>query len=140
MFRDLFTHNRWQKAVSLLLASLIWFAVRSGIGLNLRVDDLGHDGRRFEGLPITVLTTAADLGRYRVTPDRVTLVVRGDPVRLKALGPAELEVYVNLVEPGPDHSTRPIHVHVPVGTEVVTVLPGEVQIERLASALAPPAR
>ena len=138
MLKALFTYNRWQKIFSLLLASLIWFAVRTGIGLNLRVDDVGRDGRRFAGLPITVLTTASDLGRYQVVPATVTLVLRGDPEVLKDLAPADIEVYVNLVEPGPGRSTRPIHFHAPAGTEVVTINPVEVQIERITNALLPP--
>ena len=139
MWRELLTHNRWQKVFSLLLASLIWLAVRPGSGLSLRVEDPGLVERPFTDLPITVLTPAADLGRYRVAPDKITLVLRGDPAVIDRLKPAELEVYVNLVEPGPDRFTRIIHVHAPAGTEVVTVSPAEVQIERLASALVPPA-
>ena len=139
MLKALFTYNRWQKIFSLLLASLIWFAVRTGIGLNLRVDDVDRDDRRFVGLPITVLTTASDLGRYQVVPATTTLVLRGDPVVLKDLAPTDIEVYVNLVEPGPGRSTRPIHFHAPPGTEVVTINPVEVQIHRLTNALLPPA-
>ena len=140
MWRELFTHNRWQKFFSLLLASLIWLAVRPGSGLSLRVDEAGRGEREFTGLPITVLTTASDLGRYQVAPDKITLLLRGDRETLERLTPSELEVYVNLVETSPDRSTRRIHVYAPAGTEVVTVSPAEVQIDRLASALPSPAR
>lgn len=130
-WRDFFTTNRWQKLFSLVLATMIWFAVSSGVQLAPLMEDLGHDARQFEGLPITVLTQASDLGRYRVEPDRVTLVLRGDRVMLDAVEPVQLEVYVNLAEPGSRLATRPLHVYVPAGTELVSIHPREVLVERL---------
>jgi YbbR domain-containing protein len=130
-WRDFFVTNRWQKLFSLVLATLIWLTVRSGIELAPLIEDLGHDARQFERLPITVLTSATDLGHYRVEPERVTVVLRGDRLLLEQVQAAQLEVYVNLVEATGKLGTRPVHVYAPSGTEVVTVQPREVLVERL---------
>ncbi len=131
MLKHLFTHNRWQKIFSLLLASLIWFAVHSGLALNGASAELGRDVRAWEGLPITVLTPAADLGHYEVSPAQVSVVLRGDAATLAKIRPQDLEVYVNLVEASDSHMTRRIHIYAPADTQVLSISPAEVQIERL---------
>lgn len=140
MISDLFTHNRWQKVFSLLFASLIWFAVHSGIGLNPQGSAPGHEFRAFDGLPITVLTPAAAPGRYELAPAHVAVVLRGDAAVLAKVKPSDLEVYVNLAEATPTRLPRPIHVHAPPGTQVVSVNPAEARIERLPGPALPPPR
>ena len=137
MVPELFTRNPGQKIFSLVLASLIWFAVHAGLTLGSHGSPIGHDTRLFESRPITVLTAAADLGRYEVRPDRVSVLLRGDAAVLAKIRPQELEIYVNLVEPSPSRTTRLIHIFAPPGTEVVTVNPAEVMVERLPSAVLP---
>ncbi|HTH49097.1 MAG TPA: CdaR family protein [Candidatus Limnocylindria bacterium] len=131
MLKHLFTHNRWQKIFSLLLASLIWFAVHSGLGLSVSGTDMGRDTRSWDHLPITVLTPAADLGHYNVNPAQVSVVLRGDGGVLDKIRPQDLEVYVNLVEASESRMTRPIHIYAPADTQVLSISPAEVQIERL---------
>ena len=131
MLKHLFTHNRWQKIFSLLLAYLIWFAVHSGLALNGPAPELGSEVRTFDNLPITVLTPAADLGHYEVSPARVSVVLRGDSAALVRARPQDLEVYVNLVEASESRMTRRIHIYAPADTQVLSVTPAEVQIERL---------
>ncbi len=140
MLKHLFTHNRWQKIFSLLLASLIWFAVHSGIALNGPGPELGTEERTFDGLPITVLTPAADLGHYEVSPATVSVKLRGDPTALVKARPQDLEVYVNLVEASESRMTRSIHVYAPADTQVLSVTPAEVQIERLPPSPLPSSR
>ncbi len=130
--RDFFVINRWQKLFALILAVLIWLAVRTGISLN-PAGDVGHEIRQFERLPLTVLTTSTDLGRYRLEPEHVTIILRGDPTVLQKVRPAEIEAFVNLAENTP-MGTRLIHVYPPEGTAVVSVRPQEVLVERLPAA------
>ena len=130
MLRDLLTHNPWQKFFSLLLAGLIWFTVRYGIGQDFRTDESTGNLRTFKGLPITVLMTASDLGRYQVSPASVTVTLKGDPITLDRMQSSELEVYVNLIDHSPAHMTRRIHVNVPPGVQIADLQPKEVQIER----------
>lgn len=137
MLSGILTQNRWQKIFSLLLASLIWFAVHSGLTLGLHNAPIGRDVRTFESRPITVLSSATDLGRYEVRPNGVTVLLRGEAARLAAIRPQDLEVYVNLIDSALLPMTRPIHIYPPSGTEVVAVIPAEVRIERLPSAVLP---
>ena len=137
MLRSLITHNPWQKFFSLLLAGLIWFTVRYGIGQDSRNDESNGNLRTFKGLPITVLMTASDLGRYQVAPASVTVTLKGDPVPLDRLQSSELEVYVNLIDHSPVHMTRRIHVNVPPGVQIADLQPREVLIERQGIAPGP---
>jgi hypothetical protein len=140
MFPELFTRNPGQKIFSLVLASLIWFAVHAGLTLGSHGPEIGNDTRLFEGRPITVLTPAADLGRYEVRPEKVSFLLRGDAVTLAKIRPQDLEVYVNLIETSSARMTRPIHIYAPAGTEVVAVNPAEVLVERLPNAVLPSGR
>lgn len=127
--RDFFVINRWQKLLSLVLATLIWLAVRTGVSLN-SPSEVGHGVRQFDRLPLTVLTTSTDLGRYRLEPEHVTIILRGDTGVLDKVAPAEIEAFVNLAENAP-LGTRGIHVYPPSGTELVSVRPKEVLVERI---------
>lgn len=131
--RDFFVINRWQKLFALFLAVLIWLAVRSGVTLTPAADDVGHEPRRFDQLPITVLTTSTDLGRYRLEPEFVSVILRGDATLLEKIKPSQIEVFVNLTEDSP-MGTRPIHVYPPEGTELVSLQPREVLVDRLLAA------
>ncbi len=130
--RDFFVINRWQKLFALVLAVLIWLAVRTGVSLN-PVAEVGHGTRVFDRLPLTVLTTSTDLGRYRLEPEHVTIILRGDPAVLQGIRPGEIEAFVNLSENTP-MGTRLIHVYPPEGTALVSVRPEEVLVERLPAA------
>lgn len=130
--RDFFVTNRWQKLFALVLAVLIWLAVRAGVSLN-PVEEVGHGTRQFDRLPLTVLTTSTDLGRYRLEPEHVTIILRGDPAILQNIRAGEIEAFVNLTENTP-MGTRLIHVYPPEGTELISVRPEEVLVERLPAA------
>ena len=135
-WRAFIRENRWQKLFSVGLAVLIWFTVRSTEGLRVGGLDASHT-RVFDRVSITVLTSAADLGRYRVTPESVRVELRGDPDVLEHLSAAELEAYVNLVDLRATPQSVSLHVNPPNGTDLVTVLPSKVQVDRLADGDAP---
>lgn len=134
-WRERILRNRWQKAFSVLLAALIWFAVRSGDTLapsltSAPVDPEG-DRRRFDNVPILVLTAAADLGRYKVEPDTVSVVVHGDPAALQQLSATNLEAYVNLSDGLDGPRFQRIHVYAPAGLVVAEVTPADLKVDRL---------
>jgi len=128
--RLFFRENRWQKLFSAGLAVMIWFTVRSTEGLRVSSVEAGRT-RIFERISITVLTSAADLGRYRVSPEFVRVELRGDPDVLEHLPPSELEAYVNLVELKATPQTVLLHVNPPPGTDLVSVSPARVLVDRL---------
>lgn len=121
---SLFTKNRWQKAVALCLATMIWLTVHSGNG------DAQDDKREFSSMRVAVLTSAMDKGIYRLTPDSVQITVQGESSRLQALNPEDIEVFVNLLRGEPFDGPQSIHVHVPNGFRVGGP-PVFVKIERL---------
>ena len=130
--RDIFLRNRWQKAFSLLLATLIWFAVQSDSGLTSGFTATSAATRSFPDIPVEVLTGPLDRGRYRLTPGAVEVVLSGDSVQLRRVQPADIEAYVNVargVPPGGQALT--LHVHAPSGMKLAWVTPAEVTV-RLA--------
>lgn len=130
-WRDYILEHRWQKLFALGLAILIWFTVRSTEGLRI-VDDASDGIRHFDNVPIVVLTSASDLGRYEVNPARVRVELGGAPERLRDLNPAMIEAYVNLVDLGNTPQAVNIHVNPPAGTTVTLVDPGKVLVDRLS--------
>lgn len=128
--REFFVTNRWQKLFALFLAILIWLAVHSGVTLAPE-DPPGHGHQEFVDVPLLVLTPAADLGRYRLQPESVRVLLRGDPSILKVVNARTIEAFVSLAEDSP-MGTRPIHVYPPAGTALISVEPAEVLVERLA--------
>ncbi len=132
-WKRLLLENRWQKLFALGLSILIWFTVRSTE--RLRIIDDGADGTRvFASLPIVVLTAASDLGRYEVKPESVSVELRGDTSGLLQLPPNLIEAYVNLVDLGRTPESVEIHVNPPPGTEVVSIRPNRVLVNRIADA------
>lgn len=128
--REFFVTNRWQKLFALFLAILIWLAVHSGVTLGPKTPP-GHGHQEFAEVPLLVLTPAADLGRYRLQPEHVRVLLRGDPSVLKGVSSGAIEAFVSLAEGSP-MGTRPIHVYPPAGTELISVMPDEVLVERLS--------
>lgn len=135
-WRALFLENRWQKLFSGCLAVLIWFTVRSTEGLQ-NAGSAGGRSRVFGDVSITVLTSAAALGRYRVAPETVRVVLRGNPEVLESLHPFEIEAYVNLVDLHATPQSVLLHVNPPPGTDLVSVTPAKVLVDRLPEGSAP---
>ena len=137
--REFFRHNRWQKLLSLLLAILIWFTVRQGLerGGGPPVVPEGNT-RTFEHLPIRILTPASQLEHFQVSPAEVTVVLRGRRDALNRLRTQDVEVYVNLTDSSATNGLhRPVHVNAP-GSQLGSVSPQEVLIERVSSSENPP--
>jgi hypothetical protein len=130
-WREYLLEHRWQKLFALGLAVLIWFTVRSTEGLRL-ADDASDGTRLFDNVPIVVLTSAADLGRYEVSPSRVRIELSGAPERLREMTPSMIEAYVNLVDLGRTPQTIHIHVNPPAGTVVTQVEPVKILVDRLS--------
>lgn len=113
--RDAILQNFWLKLFSLVLATMIWFAI-FGAQNNLRPDRpvLGTVTRKFERVPITVMKSAADLRAFRVEPGTVEVTVSGPLAKVQALTPSQLEVFISLTDVNDTVGlTKKILVHVP---------------------------
>lgn len=128
--RDAITQNFWLKLISLLLATMIWFAI-SGVQMNTRADRtlLGHSERKLKGVPITVMKSAADLRAFQMEPSTVDLTLSGPTSQVQALTPQQVEVFINLTDvhdtPG---LSKKIQVRTPGGIEVVQVSHSEARV------------
>jgi len=131
-WRDLIWYNFWWKAASLVLALLVWSTVRYGdFSVDAR-ERTGEATRRFDRVPVRVLTDAADLYQYRVVPNTVTVVIRGNPVALARLSERELDVFVNLRDIESAGSLRMrIQAYPPAGLRVDVVAPHDALVEKV---------
>jgi|SRR3954447_1482432 len=98
--RELILNNFWLKTFSLVLAVMIWLAIRGNIrndGLNsqnpFRLPSKDQFAR-----PITLKVAASDRQAYIVEPPSVTVKVNGESAALNKLNPNDIRVYVNLTD------------------------------------------
>jgi YbbR domain-containing protein len=83
----------------------------------------------FYNLPITIISSAADVRDFKVEPHEVELAVRGDAKTLQSLQSKDIRIYVDLTtfDPKTDRTKR-IEVATPAGVSHVRVTPNEVQV------------
>jgi hypothetical protein len=123
-------HNFSWKVVSVVLATLVWFTLDSGLKEGIQTGKL----RTFSRQPITVMTIASDQHVFRVTPADVEVVVRGAPGVVDNLRPGDVEAYVNLTSITDALELRKlIQIYTPPGVTLVSVKPREVAVQRLAA-------
>jgi hypothetical protein len=132
---DIIGRNLGWKAVSLILATLVWIAVRYS-----REEDLATGIRRsFTGVPITVMTSASDRRAFKVEPGSAEVTVRGERGLVSRLRTSDLTVFVNLTGIAEVKSLRKrIEVLSPPGISLVWVAPKDVYVESGAIAPLPP--
>lgn len=139
--RDAILQNFWLKLFSLVLATMIWFAI-FGAQTTLRPDRpaLGTVTRKFERVPITVMKSAADLRAFRVEPGTVEITVSGPIGKVQALTPSQLEVFISLTDVNDTvGATKKILVHIPHDIALLNVSPTEASITPVAPLSIPPA-
>ena len=97
--REAILHNFWLKLFSIVLATMIWFAI-FGAQNNLRPDRplIGNVTREFHQVPITMMKSASDLRGFRVEPSVVDITVNGPLGKAQALTPRGLEVFIDLTD------------------------------------------
>ncbi len=128
--REAILQNFWLKLFSLVLATMIWFAI-AGTQTNLRPDRpaLGTVTRTIERVPVTVMKSATDLRAFRVEPGQIDITVRGPIAEVQALTARHLEVFINLTDVHDIAGlTKKILVHTPPGITVVAVSHTEARI------------
>lgn len=128
--REAILQNFWLKLFSLVLATMIWFAIY-GAQTKLRPDRplLGTTTREFHQVPITVMKSAADLRAFHVEPNVLDVTVSGPLAKVQALTPRQLEVFINLTDVSDTvGQTKKILVHVPPDFTVVKVSHTEANI------------
>ena len=131
--REFCTKDLGLKLLSLGLSILIYWAVSI---FALRTDQrtmqslaLSAGYRVFPKLPVLVMSSAADVRQFKVSPEEVTVTVQGAPELLARLENREIRALVDLtgMEAGRDLTKR-IEISVPAGVTQVRVVPAEVRV------------
>lgn len=119
------------KLLSLVLAVVVWFTVRtlSRETLSTARPLESWATRTFDDIPVLVVSAAGDVREFRVQPASAQITVSGQPAVLNALQPRDIRVMVDLtdIETSRDLRKR-LDVSVPAGVTVVRVVPTEVRV------------
>lgn len=135
--RAFIQHNFWLKLFSVLLATLIWFAINFGIEneLNLPENPITNPATK-ENLrvPVRVLTRPGDGRVFKVDPEEVTVTVTGEAAILRDVTPRTISVFVDLANVRSQRETnQQVKLDVPSGVTVINVAPRAVNVEEQVS-------
>ena len=125
------------KITSLVLATLIWFAIKFGIQTDFHAADMVQGipmEMTFSHLPITLLINAEEQTLPKAIPGEVTVTLAGERSILSVLHPPDIKVSVNLTDNSEVASVRKhVRVTVPKGCSVIQVIPADVLVERVTA-------
>ena len=126
--REFFTKDIGWKIFSLGLAITLYFTVRQATGNAGRPLE-ARAVHTYRGVPVLVMSSAADVREFRVNPAVVQVTLRGRPEMLTQLQEEDIRVIVDLtgIESTQGLSKR-VHVSTPAGITLVEVVPAEVDV------------
>jgi YbbR domain-containing protein len=133
--RNLFLHNFGLKLFSLVLATLIWFAIESNLPSDSRfASALGRPAptREFRR-PVGVLVSSVRNQGFTIEPEDVDVVVTGDPAVLRKLHENEIQVYVRLTDVAQTRGAFRLEVALPAELRLLQVQPSRVAVTPLAA-------
>ncbi|MEW6160437.1 MAG: CdaR family protein [Verrucomicrobiota bacterium] len=126
------------KLISLVLATVVWFMINLAMTNDLAGIQYPRSAetRTFYGLPITVITSAADGRLFKILPQEVNVTVRASSpvVNLQLLTANDIEAFVNLTGLRQDNAIVPVKVFRPNGVAVVEIVPTAVDVRRIQAA------
>jgi hypothetical protein len=131
-WRHLFLHNFWLKLLSILLASLIWFAVDANIRkepIKLQTLFRPESSRDFPDRPILVLESPGHISHWRVEPAKATVTVVGPARILERIRESDVAVFVRVA--GSPKAIQPavVEVHAPSDVSVREISPAAVLVK-----------
>lgn len=138
-WRDLVQHNFWWKLTAIILASLIWLTVDKGErGRN--ANKSGDAARRFERVPVQLLTEPGFANAISISSKTVNLVARGQSDVLEHLSSEDFAVYARINGRSDKTNGRSLlRVDAPDGIRVEEIVPWEITFEKSTqSTLKPP--
>lgn len=135
-FRSFILHNFWLKLFSLLLATLIWFAIHFWIesGNPQPQSPIINPGApQFYRIPVRLLMQPGDKRMFKVEPDQVIVKVSGEAAVLRDLSPDEIYVFVDLrtVRSARD-TNQQVKLDIPNGVALMDVVPRSVIVEEVS--------
>jgi YbbR domain-containing protein len=134
--RAFIQHNFWLKLFSLMLATLIWFAVQFGIetGIHPALNPITNPIQRETiGVPIMVLTQPGDARVFKLTPDVVAITIEAEAAVLRERTKKDFKAYVDLTTIRHNETkTEKIRVHVPGDVVLISIDPQSVAFEQIS--------
>jgi YbbR domain-containing protein len=131
-WRRLVLHNFWLKFLSVLLASLIWFAVDANIRKEpIRLHTLfrPESSRDFPDRPILVLESPGHMSHWRVEPAKATVTVVGPARTLEQIHESDVAVFVRVAGSPKTIMPAVVEVHAPLGVSVSDISPAAVLVK-----------
>jgi hypothetical protein len=116
-------------AMAILMYCTISFVAIKNEGPPLPSLGMAVDVRTFFRLPVLVVSSAADVHRFKVSPETVAVTVQGDPKILSHLDGTEIRALVDLTGIESAAALRAhIEVSTPEGVTHLRVSPGDVTV------------
>jgi hypothetical protein len=130
--REFILNNFWLKLFSLVLAVMIWLAIRG----NIRTE-LSGSNNPFRlpandefARPIMLDVAPTDKQAYVVTPLSVNVKLTGDPDALKKLNPNDIQPFVRLNNVTVAHGAFPVELkQLPPRVSLQALWPSHVHVE-----------
>lgn len=130
--KQLVLHDFWLKAVAVLVAILVRITVSTAIQQEAEISTHGMNigaGRIFSNVPVLVVSSAADVRKFRVQPETVEVEVRGSTKALAHLRERDIRVTVDLTGlTATNKGWQRVDVSLPAGVMLVRVSPPQVLV------------
>jgi hypothetical protein len=128
--RGLFLDHFWLKLFSLLLAMLVWLAVRANIVREASFREFGdrEATRNFTARPVMVMTESGAHPAVRIEPAFVDIAVRGVAQDVERLDVRDVRAFVRIPDHPEGETPAPVHVQLPPDAALVMVSPGVVRV------------
>jgi hypothetical protein len=134
-FRTFIQHNFWLKLFSLLLATLIWFAINFWIQSGVRTPEspiVNFSTKQFVR-PVRILTQPGDTRVFKVEPTEIALTVVGEDAVLRDIRAQHISVFVDLANVRSSHQTnQQVKLDIPSGVTAIRVEPRTVNVEEVS--------
>jgi hypothetical protein len=135
--RDWVTKDFGWKLASLLVATVIWHIVHTGIGEEPVIENplAVVNSMTFTNLPVLTVAPADSLREFKINPNTVTVTISGSGQALDGLQQGEIHPIVNLTGiMAADNMSKHVNVYTPSGVTLVSVDPPEVSVTILPQA------
>jgi hypothetical protein len=130
--RDTITKDFGWKLLSLLLAGIIWYTVRTGSnrGYKSLVPRADWSTRSFTNLPVHIRSVPGDVREFTMDTDVVDVTISGSPEDIEKLRRQQIHAIVDVTDIETVLGTirTPVDVLTPIGTTVDNVSPASVGV------------
>ena len=127
---DLFTKDLGWKLFSLLLATALWFTASHILHESaVPVPDANISTFNYDNLPVTVVSTTADVRAFHLAPLTVKVTVTGPAAAMKTLQAGELHAIVNVTGASLARGViLPVEISTPPKVAIVSIEPDRVLV------------